>query len=161
MMLALIYGLSGQVKALSLTEPNRQKWHDLKATAPPTKRFFSKHKRTAGKIHRPKSLLFNALLKVREALASDDVGVMFDDATIKALTTLYTNSKANYARVRHEIKQNRAIKLKLRPWGHSLSPNVKKSKAPPNACLILQKQCEFFDKDKEPYAVFIAHGARQ
>ena len=37
-------------------------------------------------------------LTVREAPVSDDVGVMFDDATIKALTTLYTSSKANYAR---------------------------------------------------------------
>ena len=54
-------------------------------------------------------------------------------------------------RVRHEIKQNRAIKLSD-PLRHWLSPNVKKSKSTTERLSdIAKEQCEFFhDKDKEP-----------
>ncbi|MCB1658758.1 MAG: PriCT-2 domain-containing protein, partial [Pseudomonadales bacterium] len=140
-----------------------KKWHnDLKGDRTTYKAIFTKAQANGWKNPQAKeSIIDAALLTVREALASDDVGVMFDDATIKALTTLYTSSKANYARVRHEIKQNRAIKLS--DLEALIKPEREEEQSTTERLLdIAKEQCEFFhDKDKEPYAVFNANGARQ
>lgn len=139
-----------------------KKWHKLKGDRTTYKAIFNKAQANGWKNPQAKeSIIDAALLTVREALASDDVGVMFDDATIKALTTLYTSSKANYARVRHEIKQNRAIKLS--DLEALIKPEREEEQSTTERLLdIAKEQCEFFhDKDKEPYAVFIAHGVRQ
>ena len=140
-----------------------KKWHnDLKGDRTTYKAIFTKAQANGWKNPQAKeSIIDAALLTVREALVSDDVGVMFDDATIKALTTLYTSSKANYARVRHEIKQNRAIKLS--DLEALIKPEREEEQSTTERLLdIAKEQCEFFhDKDKEPYAVFIAHGVRQ
>ena len=140
-----------------------KKWHNgLKGDRTIYKAIFTKAQANGWKNPQAKeSIIDAALLTVREALASDDVGVMFDDATIKALTTLYTSSKANYARVRHEIKQNRAIKLS--DLEALIKPEREEEQSTTERLLdIAKEQCEFFhDKDKEPYAVFNANGARQ
>ena len=139
-----------------------KKWHKLKGDRTTYKAIFTKAQANGWKNPQAKeSIIDAALLTVHEALASDDVGVMFDDATIKALTTLYTSSKANYARVRHEIKQNRAIKLS--DLEALIKPEREEEQSTTERLLdIAKEQCEFFhDKDKEPYAVFIAHGVRQ
>ena len=86
---------------------------------------------------------------------------MFDDATIKALTTLYTSSKANYARVRHEIKQNRAIKLSD-PEALIKPEREEEQSTTERLFWYCQRAMRVFhDKDKEPDAVFNANGARQ
>jgi hypothetical protein len=140
-----------------------KKWHnDLKGDRTTYKAIFTKAQANGWKNPQAKeSIIDAALLTVREALAKEDAGLMFEDTAIEALKTLYTSSKANYARVRHEIKQNRAIKLS--DLEALIKPEREEEQSTTERLLdIAKEQCEFFhDKDKEPYAVFIAHGARQ
>ena len=87
---------------------------------------------------------------------------MFDDATIKALTTLYTSSKRLIMRVyAMRLKQNRAIKLS--DLEALIKPEREEEQSTTERLLDIAKRVMrvFHDKDKEPYAVFIAHGARQ
>ena len=87
MMLALIYGLNGQIKTLSLIGAEAvKKWHNgLKATVP-LQDIYQSTRRTAGKIHRLKRIYYWCrTFNSARALTDDDVGVMFDDATIKGI----------------------------------------------------------------------------
>jgi hypothetical protein len=139
-----------------------KKWHKLKGDRTTYKAIFTKAQANGWKNPQAKeSIIDAALLTVREALAKEDAGLMFEDTAIEALKTLYTSSKANYARVRHEIKQNRAIKLS--DLEALIKPEREEEQSTTERLLdIAKEQCEFFhDKDKEPYAVFIAHGVRQ
>ena len=139
-----------------------KKWHELGADRTSYKAIFAKAQALGWQNPRSKESLIDAALRtVREALAKEDAGLMFEDATIEALKTLYTSSKANYARVRHEIKQNRAIKLS--DLEALIKPEREAEQTTTERLLdIAKEQCDFFhDKDKEPYAVFVANGCRQ
>ena len=140
-----------------------KKWHnDLKGDCTSYKAIFSKAQTLGWQNPRSKESLIDAALRtVREALAKEDAGLMFEDTAIEALKTLYTSSKANYARVRQEIKANRAIKLS--DLEALIKPEREAEQTTTERLLdIAKEQCEFFhDKDKEPYAVFVANGCRQ
>jgi len=139
-----------------------KKWHELRADRTSYKAIFSKAQTLGWQNPRSKESLIDAALRtVREALAKEDAGLMFEDTAIEALKTLYTSSKANYARVRHEIKANRAIKLS--DLEALIKPEREAEQTTTERLLdIAKEQCEFFhDKDKEPYAVFVANGCRQ
>ena len=132
-----------------------KKWHDLKGDRTTYKAIFTKAQANGWKNPQSKESISDAALsKVSDALKTGDIGAMFEDATIEAFKTLYNTSKSKYARVRHEIKQNRSIKLS--DLEALIKPEREDQPTTTEQLLdIAKEQCEFFhDKDGETYATF-------
>ena len=138
---------------------------ESKKAAPPSEEDAAPETQTSGDSVAGGELakLIGLVLEAIESAKGDngDAGALFEDDVISALSAIYEQSKAEYARLRLSIKKLRTVSLSeleklVKPQGGEAD------KEPGLIDLLVslaKEKCRFFhDPDLEPYAVFEAGG---